>query len=202
MKPIPFSGPMIHALLDGKTQTRRVASLPAEAIVTRLSERLWQYEMPNLTIPDCQLIECPYGAIGDQLWVSEAWYIDRRFDKQKHLPVPPSSATPVVFYAADKLLRPADFGIYRNARSMPRWASRFTLRVEHVDIQKIQAITWVDCQAEGIRVTDVGLGHNEMEVKPTNAYINAFRKMWETTNGIGNWTANPWVWALTFTLRS
>ena len=77
---------------------------------------------------------------------------------------------------------------------MPRWASRITLEVTGVRLERIQGITPDDCIAEGawpVEQRELGRGHEA---------VSAFRELWESTGG--DWDANPWVWAIDFKVLS
>jgi hypothetical protein len=74
---------------------------------------------------------------------------------------------------------------------MPRWASRITLEITDVRVQRMQAISLEDIEAEGYP------GRSE---PPDGPYLKWFSELWDAINekrGFG-WNANPWVWALTF----
>ena len=78
---------------------------------------------------------------------------------------------------------------------MPRWASRITLEITNIRVERLQSITEADAQAEGVKwpnpeVPEYGVTH------PT--CIDAFRGLWESINGPGSWKANPWVWVVEF----
>jgi len=77
---------------------------------------------------------------------------------------------------------------------MPRWASRITLRITDVRVERLQDISEDDARAEGcepvgwIDETDVGM----------SSYREGFTRLWNTINGVGAWEANPWVWVIEF----
>jgi len=82
---------------------------------------------------------------------------------------------------------------------MPRWASRITLEIEAVRVERLIEITADDCIAEGIYQqggqwiidgSETGLGWMQPE--------GAYRELWESINGAGSWDANPWVWVIKF----
>jgi hypothetical protein len=73
---------------------------------------------------------------------------------------------------------------------MPRWASRTTLEVTDVRVERLQDISEADALAEGVTAGKyAGL---------ERAYARAYSVLWEQINGEGSWGANPWVWAVSF----
>lgn len=219
-RPILFSAPMVNALLAGtKTQTRRVFKVPhnnplgqwepstigGPGVKTRdgqnFAERpcLW-----HTRTGDCLLL--PYE-IGDRLWVREHWLTWGIFDD-----LAPSrlAGKEGVSYIAD-----GHKGLH-----MPRWASRLTLTVTDVRIERLQAISEADARAEGIQRAPYGnwkcygetpkpfrgaaptvLAHGIGVVSADPAH--SFATLWDSINakrGFG-WAANPWVTAITFTVH-
>jgi hypothetical protein len=178
--PILFSAPMVRTLLDGsKTQTRRVCKLEVRA---GMPEPEWQ------SLLKC----CPYGQPGDQLWVREtfrAWpdgyayradYRDKELGDAVHAPWKPS-----IF--------------------MPRAASRITLEISGVRVERLQDISEADAKKEGIEpFTDFKKsGHWLRYDKDTlNGYVGnpveSYASLWESINGPRSWDANPWVWVVEF----
>lgn len=69
---------------------------------------------------------------------------------------------------------------------MPRWASRITLEITEIRVQRLQEISEEDAIAEGI-------GHCDVD-----AAIADYASLWDRINGPGAWESNPWVWAITF----
>jgi len=203
-RPILFSAPMVRALLAGtKTQTRRVVSglskrFPlvnlADVAPSRFSGRFddpaswgWAYAEDGAHAPLASwLTWCPYGQPGDRLWVRErhapaadcwgAW--GRRMDGDS------SGPDPVIHYAADG----GDPFVerWRPSIHMPRWASRITLEVGAVRVERLQDISEADAVAEGV-YTD-----------PAAPAYDAYRMLWEQINGAGSWATNPWVWVVEF----
>lgn len=204
-RPILFSGEMVCALLAGmKTQTRRVVKPmpPPVDAVTKLAGCDFSIFTDHHAAPDAYRVagpvwavrqimgrepgwRCPYGAPGDRLWVRETWTM-------------PTSALSI-YYRADypggnRLLRPespdyksinAWAARYRVDRwhspiHMPRWASRITLEVEAVRVERLHAITDEGARAEGV------------------PHRKAFEHLWTEINGEPSWRSNPWVWVITF----
>lgn len=98
-----------------------------------------------------------------------------------------------VFYRADGeclALQP-----WRPSIHMPRWASRITLEVTSVRVERLQDISEADALAEGVNA------HQDHHGRPTTSIyspVQAYRDLWEQINGPGSWDANPWVWAVDF----
>ena len=72
---------------------------------------------------------------------------------------------------------------------MPRWASRVTLEVTSVWVERLQDISDTDCVREGV---------TPAECTDCDGWVNAYSVLWESINGPGSWEANPWVWVVTF----
>lgn len=212
-KPILFSGPMVRAMLAGtKTQTRRI--VPKQP--THRSDGLWDhhgYEYGIIAantaamgkwLADFQRIEK-----GDRLWVRETVRAEW------------PEGVPSLRYAADQGLHPAcsnrwdDLAKGRSVPSihMPRWASRLTLTVTDVRVERLQDISDADVAAEGCRrITDHGMDGWEYHGQHwatfpdgTNACCfkraqDSYRQLWQMINGPGSWDVNPWVAAYTFTV--
>lgn len=98
---------------------------------------------------------------------------------------------PHVTYLADGAIERRDtrwkgaFGVTRPSIHMHRWASRLTLEITQLRVERLQDISTVDAYEEGAPV--VGLSP-----------IEDYRALWEQINGSGSWDANPWVWAISF----
>ena len=146
---------------------------------------------------------CPYGQPGDRLWVRETWYCDDyRVQRGPYLK-PDDMATDearkdgTLIYRASSGDRPyeAEQPVWRPAIHMPRWASRITLEVTCVRVERLQDISAADALAEGVNV------HPDHHGKPrTSIYspVQAYRDLWEQINGPDSWDANPWVWCVSF----
>ena len=204
-RPIPFSAEMVLAILAGrKTQTRRVMKVqpPADAVVTvehyfpmvsnRRGEDWYGPEIFGAHWQDDEKgLRCPYGAPGDLLWVREAWRAPSQYDD-----LPPSRLPPGVDvkYIADASAPWASR--YRHARFMPRWASRITLRIADVRVERLQDISEDDARAEGVKPFTVKGWNGENGVVMTAREV--FADLWNDMHGPGAWEANPWVWAISF----
>ncbi len=183
-RPILFSAPMVRAILAGtKTQTRRVVGgLHPDCHSVRPFGIDFKFYDPfgRLT----QATRCPYGQPGDRLWVREAWAVPHRYD---HLG---PSNIPVLGVRTHYAATEERGGLrWRPSIHMCRWASRITLEVTGVRVERLQDISEADAAAEGIP---------HSEVSPPDMDTFAFRHLWESINGPGSWDANPWVWVVEF----
>jgi hypothetical protein len=194
-RPILFNGPMVRAILAGtKTQTRRlVKPQPAEWLDTHE--------------PTILPAACPYGVPGDRLWVRETWSAPLKRDGSGY-----ESAG--VLYRADPLwdgMSHGDFGWdWKPSIHMPRWASRLTLEVTDVRVQRLQDINEEDAKAEG--VTPYTPPHGNISLEQTvpgpgfdgcrlgdQPHRLPFADLWDSINAKrAPWDSNPWVWAVTF----
>lgn len=187
-RPILFSPPMVRALLDGrKTQTRRV-----------LKDQPGDLDRPGMfddgewyvtsSRGDHQTSLAVRFRVGDRLWVRETW-ADTLSD--------PNEAV----YRADGE-RPHSLLLWQPSIHMPRWASRLTLTVTDVRVQRLQDISAKDSLAEGVECeTCRAMSRSACQGLGCFASLAAFRAVWEQINGAGSWDANPWVIALTFTVE-
>ncbi len=165
------------------------------------------------------LLTCPYGQPGDFLWVRETWQeffadevpLERRGGQPGRMGIPArperAAVVAVVVYRADGELPPhEEYGaaIWRPSIHMPRWASRLTLRITDVRVQRVREISEDDARAEGFE-TDEFLDYDEWQhsVAPRDVPCtfrtlrSDFEAAWESTYP-GSWERNDWVWALTF----
>jgi hypothetical protein len=206
-RPILFSAPMISALLGGrKTQTRRDARVPRFQRVSTDPRDLPRDTL--LLIPEW----CPYGKPGDLLWVREAWCSLTMYDALPPRQIPVGES---VEYLFDSPTRHRLTGRGRPSIHMPRWASRLTLRITNVRVERLQDISEADAIAEGIeRIDDPrGIAWKSYEIihkgkhkgtphphaaVPNRSPVTSYRELWEAINGLESWAANPWCWAITF----
>jgi hypothetical protein len=202
VRPILFSGPMVRALLDGrKTQTRR-------AVKPQPPER-WEGARPHkiaLTTDDegAELFaysqsagngdwtaRCPYGVPGDRLWVRETWAHDGpdlETVRTRHEDMLPGGDSYGPYYRATEIA--PDTLLWRPSIFMPRWASRITLEITDVRVERLQDISEADALAEGVTHS---LSHPAGRTAAEN-----YSWLWDDINGEGAWASNPWVWVLTF----
>lgn len=193
-RPILFSAPMVRAILAGKkTQTRReVNRLNGLGSVTcfggsetsgydfALRDRR---DMWNEFREDELLARCPYGVAGDRLWVRETWALCINVI---------DGETEAVHKAGPWRNENEPSLKWKPSIHMPRWASRITLEVVAVRVERLQDITDKDVFCEGIQqAVDEGL-------QGDGSARGAFIELWESINGPDSWPANPWVWVVEF----
>jgi hypothetical protein len=196
-RPILFSGEMVKALLDGrKTQTRRfikpqpIDIIPADCVPDGCG---FIASWCDKTTEVYEHLGCPHGQPGDRLWVKETWRPVGPWECRE------DGAT--IQYAADlsysrKLGWPEKFRIktsdrrdkWRPSIFMGRWASRITLEIITVRVERLQEISGKDAIAEGV------LGHGGDESRAITEYM----LLWEKINGQGSWAKNAMVWVIEF----
>lgn len=223
-RPILFSGPMLRAILSGaKTQTRRVVKpqlgpnadwVPWEGIGWKAQGII--ADIPQEFRTGTGLLTCPHGVAGDRLWVRETWRPysdDDLFDSIRYaadgaIQKPQIEDSNIGLRFSEDCDRWGKHGANRSPIHMPRWASRITLEITDVRVERVQDISEADAAAEGVGRIELSpaplLGeHNGIKMyghPATSTHEHAFRVLWDTINekrGFG-WDVNPWVFALTF----
>ena len=195
-KPIIFSAPMVRALLDGiKTQTRRELKgksgiLAARGVLQRGAHWL------GIEYDRSWPLRLPY-AIGDRLWVREAFWTCEQCGHRNMCEGGANHSGHIGRWccaSCDELLPRAK----TSPIFMPRWASRLTLTVTDVRVQRLQEISEADARAEGVSpITEP----NDLKWEHYAPHGAAFVILWNSINGPGAWDANPWVAAYTFTVQ-
>lgn len=237
---ILFSATMVRAILGGsKTQTRRVVK-PCKDRDTGCM--LAPHEIAG-EVNAGRYSNCPYGHAGDRLWVRETHALQTcaegeapPFDDGRPINWRPTSAleesaplwTQPHYRATDPApdlccekpgcaqCRDHDMGPHwRPSIYMPRWASRITLEITGVRVQRLHDITANDIKAEGIRIpVDADSGNVLIDVSTPNgpsafltrdqignadAILRAhWAALWCAINGRASWDSNPWVWVVQF----
>lgn len=203
-RPILFNDAMVRAILDGsKWQTRRPVKLGAEAMAYVNSFR------SPITRDSRVMSWCPFGAPGDLLWVRECFALGRVFDESRAAELPITERDVPVWFRADGGADESwsNRGKWRPSIHMPRWASRLTLRVADVRVERVQDITEEDARAEGVRKDDAAVvidADGKIRSDLSHTYRGAFAAAWDSIYGKRDpstpesWTANPWVWVVSF----
>lgn len=235
-RPILFSGEMVRAILDGrKTQTRRVVKpqpsnySPPENVhkpkhsaayfdsycnkrktdtnPRGMSEH-WCWWTPD-DRQGADWIKCPYGVPGDRLWVRESWNVSGLAFGMKPRLTKFAAKSAWKYQATDTDWQHG----WKPSIHMPRWASRLTLEITAVRVERLQDITTEQILAEGvaypvserrtplIRVSGKFPPLDYLpDGEPTHEQLLSahFASLWDSINGAESWNANPWVWVLTF----
>lgn len=207
--PILFTPAMIRALRDGrKTMTRRIIK-PQPLYLSGRNKRIYadaDYRKSWREGCDDDLRFTP----GDRLWVRESHYLTDDGHDEYAVYAADESVVLEHLAAIDRL--PKDFpqDVKTQARKlrpsihMPRWASRFTLIVESVRVERLQDVSEASAIAEGITRSPHGNGDQWMdypEGSSADGWLDprqSFRTLWESINGPDAWSSNPWVAAIGF----
>ncbi len=202
-RPILFSGEMVRSILDGrKTVTRRVIKrLAGFGPITdfqisttkgydfefRNKRKLWNSVLRGRVVG-----ACPYGQPGGRLWVRETWATDD--------PLDPQDALTVFFRATDHETCGQP---WKPSIHMPRWASRITLEVTGVRVERVQGITQDQaiaegCSADGYWKMNEGLSCGGRTDRRPMA-VQRFNRLWDSIAAPAfKWAVNPWVWVIEF----
>lgn len=236
-----FNGEMTRAILDGrKTQTRRIMKLQPKPSKSRPGDFWFSSKKlesmvhvsdlapGNSPIADYHLFIqehcCPFGAVGDRIWVRETWAtlgnedgccVDWEGNLCKG-----DERSAARIYRASCEQRPGDYGLWsipddaywkphtkehkfegawRPSIHMPRWASRILLEITDVRVERLNAISQEDAQAEGMELTGWRPTYSDPDSggEVMTPYDN-FAELWSSIYGDESWKANPWVWVISF----
>ena len=192
-RPILFSGAMVRAILENsKTQTRRIVKPQPTTEIRSGMMGYWSIQ------PDVREFSCPYGQPGDRLWVRETWQAWAECDKLKATQLP-ADAMANLNFPANGNTWPSRI---RSSIHMPRWASRITLEITGVRVEKLQGISESDAIAEGCSKNHNGYywggPHAVSGLKQMATAKSAYNDLWTSINGPDSWAANPWVWVVEF----
>lgn len=209
-KPIPMCGEMVIATLeDRKTQTRRIVKMPfcsEGATLTRMQSGFKDGTRPVFGVdgePNAFSVACPYGQPGRKLWVRETWKPHCDCDANGVITDEHPLGTCVKYRADGAMIKPDRWNEeqgywcesnentkkWRPSIFMPRWASRITLEITGVKVERLLNIKHNDALAEGVEY-DVS--------KEDGSPLMRFRKLWDSINSKGSWASNPYVWVITF----
>jgi len=183
-RPILFSGEMVRAILDGrKTMTRRVATKIKAPKAWTMPNGIDSFWNVNPCWRETPGELCPYGKPGDRLWVREAFAVGL------------SNQEGIAYRATSKWYdfedgTPENFKEIKWKPSifMPRWASRITLEITNVRVERLQDISNKDIESEGA----CGMA--------CVTHRLTFKQLWDSINSKRgySWESNPWVWVVEF----
>lgn len=228
--PIIMSGDHPLKCLDGtKTQTRRVIVPQPELIYG-----VWDYCRPSrrgphvtatiqwseMLYPPPELLSyCPYGGVGDRLWVRETWATEKHLDYLPPSKLGEAATLPLWYRAGNNKFPPhslLQLGKWRPSIHMPQWASRILLEIAEVRVERLQEITEEDAKAEGFKSReDFRHYWNLLHAKWKRVYNKELKiyEFWqfpwcaEDAKPIPKNTKhperyhcypNPWVWVISF----
>lgn len=185
-RPIIFSGDMVRAILDGrKTQTRRIVKKNAAGRV-QLASKNWHLDDPDA------VLACPYGQIGDRLWVRENFAVQPELWERDHLAQP-------VHYMADICdKRTIEDYVCKPSIHMPRWASRITLEIENIRVERVRDISEQDAASEGFKKINYYMADGSIDEGMSISPRCNFAYWWAGKYGLESWNSNPWVWVIEF----
>lgn len=210
-RPILFSAPLVKALLAGtKSQTRRlVKNAPPDADgcerqVGMDGGEFFRFLRPGRIDPG---IRCPFGGRGDRLYVRETWShdgpdLDSVRATHEDIMGPADGLGYGPYYRATMHPDEAETLVWRPSIHMPKWASRITLEVTGVRVERVQDITEEDAKAEGVMPFPYDPeGDCWTAAEPSQKYRTAFNYLWGEINGWDgpkSWAAGPWCWVVSF----
>lgn len=217
-KPILFKPEMVRALQAGKSQTRRVLKQqPTDPLTgggvcdpVAFPDRPYMWLNGYDGSPAQPIINPPKILVGDRLYVREAWRTWANYDHLRPSLMRPGKHS--IHFEADGFDK-AHTGRFRQAMHMPRWASRITLIVTDIKVQRIQDISEEDAKAEGAtsrffehsecgqEICMLTFNHGQSEWFDTAT--RSFENLWDSINaerdgGKLSWDSNPWVAAYSF----
>ena len=199
-RPVIFNGEMVRAILDGrKTQTRRAISdrhLHLIDVASQVGECYpLESGIDHANSQSYYREHCPFGRVGDRLWVRETFMdltgtgIEATTGKFEGFAY--RADTPAGSYG-DEVRK--EYGLkWTPSLHMPRWASRITLEITAVRVERLNDISHDDAKAEGCCY---GRGGGVPDFAVTPAYH--FPTLWASIYGVDSWSANPWVWVIEF----
>lgn len=207
-RPIIFSGEMVRAILEGRrTQTRRIINpQPYEGCSKLIGPEMYA---PAIEDKDGMIdagpeiygvydeygeygCKCPYGQPGDRLWVRETWAMSGH-ERVEYRAFPKDG----------KDFRSVSG--WRASIHMPRWASRITLEIVDVKVERLQKMSSDDLEKEGLNYFEnedfCAAEHYQAGGSPIQGGSPerfAFIALWNRIYGAGSWESNPWVWKIEF----
>lgn len=195
-RPIIMGAESVRAILEGrKTQTRRVIKPSVNGCTVGVYTA---YNPPIVTDvvnvdkdgDPYEDIFCPYGKVGDRLWVRETFKIAEG--------VTINGIAPVIYKADCSGFALANIDNWKSPLFMPRWASRITLEITDIRVERVQDISICEAIDEGIPSQGV-----EFDPKHGSRFVDVvpeYKRLWDSLNAKRGypWEKNPWVWVISF----
>lgn len=211
-RPIIFNAEQVRAVLDGRKTQHRIPlnwrRTRAQEIAERDDGSQWPWS------EDCEKggdywWDCPFGEAGSKLWVRESYRMPESLDRYSpkqvaDLAIESGYRKPwapiqleadgvrtgkwIGFNTPPMVTEP---GKLRPSIHMPRWASRITLEITGVRVERLHEITIGDICKEG-------LAKSMYEFRPVTQAFPSFEGYWESIHGTESWKSNPWVWVIEF----
>lgn len=203
----------VRAVLEGRmTQVRRLVRDQPPRATLRIDPACVCPLFPEAThhavVPSgapgheacCWHIKCPFGGAGDRLWIRETWALETMPEGERIVWRADKAAA---WRGEEHFYLDADYkpDWWRSPIHMPRWASRITLEVASVRVERLQDIGEADAKAEGVpaRVMSTAEPLHVVELACTGRpYAAVCALQWDAVNGAGSWKGNPWVWVVRF----
>lgn len=215
-----FNSEMVRAILDGrKTQTRRIMKVQPESnqlgllLITDSTKHSdigkyhWAESNATGNHVRSKLFSSPFGAVGERIWVREAYRFPASLDDVSptgvgEMAVATGYRKPwaPTFYEFTGTFsdgwkgfetppKVSDAGKLRPSIHMPRWASRILLEITDVRVERLKSISDRDALREGCSAADMKSG---------DCVADVFARLWASIYGAESWNANPWVWVIEF----
>lgn len=236
-RPIIFSGEMVKAILDRKkTMTRRVvksnfinhykhAHIIRQSTDKKREGKAYFYDTPvGSMVLSSQLVNNPYGKVGDRLWVRETWApvnscgesalaykADNEIiclsENEEFLDeygtlnyTDPRLAKYAFADWADDLVNGVE-GAWKSPITMPRWASRILLEITDIRVERLQDISETDAKKEGMPPSHPSIDKISMQHGFNSFSQSCFAQSWDSLydeNSPKRWANNQWVWVIEF----
>lgn len=216
-RPLIFGPQQVRSLLrDQKTQTRRKVRIQPHwdhqsglfVWAFRKIDFCWSTSQDLAALQEHLLPACPYGQVGDRLWVREAWQVRdgqsyyTRADVKAH-----RTQNPNCHEIWERTQPPEAHPRWRSPRFMPRWASRLLLEITGIRFERLQDLTDADALAEGVQEMAhyVGSEYGGDAYQGRTGWFTdggchrgGFGKLWDSIHGPGSWLKNEFVWVIEF----
>ncbi|BDH46426.1 hypothetical protein TUM12370_24700 [Salmonella enterica subsp. enterica serovar Choleraesuis] len=223
-----FNAEMVRAILDGrKTQTRRIISDRHIHLIDAASQVGECYPLESgVDHGNSQSYyreHCPFGKPGDRIWVRETWSQLGNEDgcaiNWNDELVKGGGPEAARIYRASCEQKPGNYGLWsipddafwkphtdsmefegawRPSIHMPRWASRITLEITDVRVERLNDISQSDALSEGMPVSHPSIDSVSRSLGYPDFSRSAFAQLWQSIYGEESWQANPWVWVIEF----